>query len=161
MSFQLVVHNLCLYLKKPHYYCDKNAKKTHDVFVQWQQVNAQHFSRDHIHSFLHSSRHPSLSLVFLHAHPSLYQPMLHTWLILQSLELSWFSNTGQCPQKPYLPLLVTFLRNANSNSSLGTLGVSIGMQNLQELHNIGVGVTNMLTRLHEADLQYAFAEPDH
>jgi hypothetical protein len=44
------------------------------------------------------------------------------------------------------------LRSANSNSSLGTLGVSIGMQNLQELHNIVVGVTNVLTRLHEADL---------
>ena len=87
--------------------------------------------------------------------------MLHTWLILQSLGLSWFSNTGQGPQKPYSPLLVTFLRNANSNSSLGTLGVSIGMQNLQELHNTVVGVTGMLTRLHEADLQYAFAEPDH
>ncbi len=62
-------------------------------------------------------------------------------------------------QKDYLPLQVTFSRNANSNSSLGTLGVSIGMQNLQELHYIVVGVTNMLTRLHEADLRYASAEP--
>jgi hypothetical protein len=29
------------------------------------------------------------------------------------------------------------------------------MQNLQELCNIVVGVTEMLNRLHEADLQYA------
>jgi len=131
------------------------------VFVQWQQVNVQHFSRDQIYSLLHSSRYLSLSPVFLHVHPSLCQPMPHTWLILQSLGLPWFSNTGQGPRKLYSPLLVTFLRNANSNSSLGTLGVSMGMQNLQELHNIVVGVTNMLTRLHEADLQYGFAEPDH
>ncbi len=87
--------------------------------------------------------------------------MLHTWLILRSPGLSWFSNTGQGPQKPYLPLLVTFSRNANSTSAIGTLGVSMGMQNLQELHNIVVRVTDMLTRLHEADLQRAFAEPDH
>ena len=102
MSFQLVVHNLCLYLKKPHYYCDKNAKKTHDVFVQWQQVNAQHFSRDHIHSFLHSSRYLSLSPLFSHVHTSLCQPMLHIWLILQSLGLSWFSdcdNIGQSTER--------------------------------------------------------------
>jgi hypothetical protein len=31
-------------------------------------------------------------------------------------------------------LLLTFSRNASSNSSLGTLGVSIDMQNLQELY---------------------------
>ncbi len=130
------------------------------MFLQWEQMNTL-FSRDHIHSFLHSWRHLSLSLVFLHVHPSLYQPMLHTWLIPRSLGLSWFSNTGQGPRKPYLPLLVTVLRNANSNSSLGTLEVFIGMQNLQEFHNIVVGVTDMLTRLHEADLSYAFAEPDH
>ncbi len=130
------------------------------MFVQWQQVNVQHFSRDQIHSLLHSSGHLSLSPVFLHVYPSLWQPMLHTWLILRLLGLSWFSNTGQGPWKPYLPLLVTSLRNTNSNSSLGTLGVSIGMQNLQEFHNIFVGVTNMLTRLHEADLSYTFSEPD-
>jgi len=35
------------------------------------------------------------------------------------------------------------------------------MQNLRGLHNIVIGVTDMLTRLHEADLYYDSVEPDH
>ena len=41
-------------------------------------------------------------------------------------------------------MLLTFSRNASSNSSLGTLGVSIGMQNLQELNIKIIGVINYL-----------------
>jgi hypothetical protein len=41
-------------------------------------------------------------------------------------------------------LLLSFSRNANSNSSLGTVGVSIGMQNLQKLHIKAIGVVKYL-----------------
>ncbi|KAI0276608.1 hypothetical protein BGY98DRAFT_984530 [Russula aff. rugulosa BPL654] len=33
-----------------------------------------------------------------------------------------------------ITIAIDFLKNASSNSSLGTLGVSIGMQNLQKHH---------------------------
>ena len=39
---------------------------------------------------------------------------------------------------------MTFSRSASSNSSLGTLGVSIGMQNLQKLHIKVIGVAKNL-----------------
>jgi hypothetical protein len=47
-------------------------------------------------------------------------------------------------KKLYLPLLLTFSKNASSNSLLGTLGVSIGMQNLQELYIKVIGVAEYL-----------------